>query len=69
MAEKSLNRLLLFLILKTSNRRWSLKKGTLKNLSNFSGNHLRWSLFIIKLPKSLQRSLKETPMHMFSREI
>ena len=48
-AEKSLNRLLLFLILKSSNRRWSVKNGALKNFANFTGNHLCWSLFIIKL--------------------
>ena len=44
-AENPLNRLLLLLILK----RWSVKKGALKNFANFTGNHLCWSLFIIKL--------------------
>ena len=47
-AEKSLNRLL-WLLLKSSNQRWSVKKCALKNFAKFTGNHLCWSLFIIKL--------------------
>ena len=44
--ETSLNRLLLLLILKSSHRSCSVEKGALKN---FTGKHLCWSLFIIKL--------------------
>ena len=43
-AEKSLSRLLLLLILKSSNQRLSVKKGAVKNVVNFTGNHLYWSL-------------------------
>ena len=67
-AEKSLNKLLLLFILKSSNRRWSVKRGVLKYFANFTGNHLCWSLFIIKL-QVLQRSLKETPTQVFSGKI
>ena len=49
-AEKSLNILLLLLILKSNNQRWSVKRGALKNFANFTGNHLCWSLFIIRSP-------------------
>ena len=45
-AETSLNRLLLFLILKSSHRSYSVGKGVLKN---FTGKHFCWSLFLIKL--------------------
>ena len=41
-AETSLNRLLLFLILKSSHRSCSVEKGVLKN---FKGKHLCWKLF------------------------
>ena len=44
--ETSLNRLLLFLILKSSHRSYSVGKGVLKN---FTGKHFCWSLFLIKL--------------------
>ena len=57
-AEKSLNRLLLLLILKSSNHRWSVKQGALKNFANLVGNHLCWSLLIIRSPEGLQRSSK-----------
>ena len=45
-AETSLNKLLLFLILKSNQRRYSVEKGVLKN---FTGKYLCWSLFLIKL--------------------
>ena len=45
-AETSLNRLLLILILKSSHRSYSVEKGILKN---FTGKHFSWSLFLIKL--------------------
>ena len=34
---------------RSSHQRCSLKKGVLKNLANFTGKHLCWSLFLIKL--------------------
>ena len=34
---------------KSSRRIYSVKKGILKNFANFTGKHLYWSLFIIKL--------------------
>ena len=34
---------------RSSHRRCSVKKGVLKNLRNFTGKHLYWSLFLIKL--------------------
>ena len=45
-AETSLNKLLLFLILKSSRRSYSVGKGVLKT---FTGKHFCWSLFLIKL--------------------
>ena len=42
-AETYLNRLLLFLILKSSHRSYSVGKGVLKN---FTGKHFCWSLFL-----------------------
>ena len=44
--------LLLLLILKSSHQRPSVKEGALKNFTNFTGKHLRWSLFSIKLQLS-----------------
>ena len=34
---------------RSSHWRCSVKKGVLKNLANFTGKHLCWSLFLIKL--------------------
>ena len=45
-AETSLNRLLLFLTLKSSHRSYSVQKNVLKN---FTGKHFCWSLFFKKL--------------------
>ena len=45
-AETCLNRLLLFLILKGSHQSCSVEKDALKS---FTGKHLNWSLFLIKL--------------------
>ena len=39
----------LLLILKSRHQRPSVKKGALKNFANFTGKHLCWSLFSIKL--------------------
>ena len=46
MAETSLNRVLLLVTLKNSDRSCSVEKGTFKS---FRGKHLCWSLFLIKL--------------------
>ena len=61
-AEISLNRLLLFLILKGSHRSYSVEKGVLKN---FTGRHFCWSPFLIKLQAP---SKKETLAQEFSCE-
>ena len=34
---------------RSSHRRCSVKKGVLKNVASFTGKHLCWSLFFIKL--------------------
>ena len=47
-SEKSLNRMLLLLILKTSRRKCSVKMLP-ENLANFTGKYLCWSLFLINL--------------------
>ena len=36
-------------LLINSHRKCSLKKGVLKNFTNFTGNHLCWGLYLIKL--------------------
>ena len=41
-----------FLILRSSHQRRSVKKGVLENLTNFTGKHPCWSLFLIKLQAS-----------------
>ena len=69
MAETSLNRVLLLLTLKSSDRSCSVEKGALKS---FTGKHLCWSLFFkIKLqgcrPEGLQRRCFST--QKFSNEI
>ena len=43
------------------------KIGALKNFANFTGKHLCWNLFLIKLP--LQLYQKETPTQVFFSEI
>ena len=48
-AKKSLNRLLLLLILNSSYPRCTAEKDILKNFTNFTGKHMCWSLFKIKL--------------------
>ena len=48
-AKKSLNRLLLLLILKSSYPRCTVEKGVLKIFTNFTGKHQSWSLSLIKL--------------------
>ena len=55
---------------RSSHWRCSVKKGVLKNFVNFTGKHLCWSLFLIKLqafrPAIL---LKKTPTQVFCCEI
>ena len=48
-AKNFFNRLLLLLILKSWYPRCSVEKGVLKNFTNFTGKHLSWSPFLIKL--------------------
>ena len=42
------------------------KIGVLKNLANFTGKHLRWSLLLTKFLKNF---IKDTPTQVFSCEI
>ena len=39
----------LLVFLRSSHRKCSIKKGILINFANFTGKHLYWSLFLIKL--------------------
>ena len=48
-------------VVRSSRWRCSVKKGILKNFTNFTGKHLRWSLF-----SGLQLYYKETPAQGFS---
>ena len=48
-AKKSLNRLLVLLILQSSYPRCTVETGVLKHFTNFTGKHLCWSLFLVKL--------------------
>ena len=48
-AKRSLNKSLSLLILKSSYPRCTVEKDALKNFTNFTGKHLCWSLFLIKL--------------------
>ena len=47
------------------------KVGDLKIFLNFTGKHLRWSLFFIKVGglQGLQLYKKETPTQVFSRHM
>ena len=46
------------------------KKSVLKNFANFTGKHLCWSIFIIKLQAfNLQVFKKETPAQVLSCEV
>ena len=52
--------------------RSSVRKGIPKNLGNFTGRHMCWSLFLIKLQLQFSGSatlLKQTPTLVFSCEI
>ena len=64
-AETSLNRLLLLLILKSSHRSCSVEKSILKN---FTEKRFCWSLFLIKL-QGCRPSGTCFPTHVFSTEI
>ena len=59
---------------KSSHRRYSVKEGGLKNFAHFTGKHLCWSLFLIKLPlacifikKRLQHSCFPVKFEKFLR--
>ena len=56
---------------KSSHQWCCIKKDVLKNFPNFTGNHLFWSLFLIKLqvfsPAIFYK--KMTPIQAFSRKI
>ena len=43
------NRIVLIGGVRSSYQRWSIKMGVLKNAAIFTGKHLCWSLFLIKL--------------------
>ena len=46
------------------------KIAALKSFANFTGKHLRWSLFLKKLQaEGLQFYLKKTPTQVFFREV
>ena len=51
--------------LQTAVHIWSLKMGVSKNFEIFTGKHIHWSLFLIKLQVFRK---KETPTHLFSCE-
>ena len=50
---------------RSSRRRWSVKKGALKNLWNFTAKHMCSSLFLIKLQVSACNFIKERLQHRF----
>ena len=45
----TMNHIDLLGLFRSSHQRCSVKKGTVKNFANFTGNHLCWSLFLIML--------------------
>ena len=55
---------------RSSHRRCSVEKGVLKNLRNFTGKHLCWSLFLIKLqtfrPATLLRRETKTGFFLWN---
>ena len=53
---------------RSNHQRCSIKKVILKNFAIFTGRHLCWSLFLIKLPPGLQLYKKETLTQVFSCE-
>ena len=61
-AEKSLNRLLRLLILKSSHQSCSVEKVVLKS---FTGKHLSWSLFLIKLQACGPATQVFSSVHVF----
>ena len=73
-AKKSLKRLLLLLILKSSYPRCTVQKVVLKNFANFTGKHECWSLFLIKLQgcnfikKNFRRSCFSVRLAKFLRK-
>ena len=43
----------------------SIKKGVLKNYTNFTGKHLSWSLFLIKLHTCFEEHLRTIWLFLF----
>ena len=55
---------------RSSHRRCSLKKSILKNFANFTGKHMSWRLFLIRLQAwGLKLYWKETATQMLSCKI
>ena len=55
--------------IKSRHRRCSVKKGVLKNFTNFTGKHQCWSPFFNKVAGDYDFIKKETPTLVFSCEI
>ena len=54
---------------RSSHRRYSVKKVVLKNVADFTGQHLCWSLFLIKLQAlKAYHFMRETPRQVLSCE-
>ena len=49
----------------SSHCRFSVEKGILKNLKNFTGKHLFWSIFLIKLQALACNFIKKRLQHRF----
>ena len=56
-------------IYRSSLKRFSVKKVGLKNVANFTGKNLCWSLFLKKLQAFRQTYQKEIPTQVFFCEI
>ena len=57
-------------IYRSIHRRCSIEEGVLENFANFTGKHVSWSHFVIKLqPLGPATILKKTPTQVFSCEI
>ena len=55
--------------IKSRHRRCSVKKGVLKNFTNFTRKHQCWSPFFNKVAGAYDFIKKETPTQVFSCEI
>ena len=57
-------------VTRSSHRRCSVKKSVLENFTNFTGKHMCWILFLVKLPVFRPAALlKRDSKKVFSREI